>query len=378
MRRLYREQIGKRLRKGDVVGLARHALRYARLRASYALGKPLAGPILGTFITNYSCNLRCKMCDLPLRVPRYKSEGLEPLGTEEIERVLDDFAALGTIGLGFTGGEPLMRKDITTLLARSKTTGMITHLNTNGTFLTPEVLDTVVASTDSVNLSLDGADAATHDAIRGKDGNFQEVLDAAERILAARGTAGVTPRVKLVSVLSNENLDQVDRLIELRREIGADSIDFIPVHDFDTPGSDRERLLPGRNGDDVAARLQELTKTEPIDNSLAHLSLLPRALAGEPSPVRCHAGYNSLVVDLYGRIFPCVPWSNQDRPVGNVRETPLREFWKSGAYAKAREDVKRCRDCYLNCQTELNLLFDPRAPKRPRAARPQADPSAFV
>jgi len=369
VRALFRERLRERLRRGDLPWLARHALRYAAVRLAPRLGRPLAGPILGTLVTNLSCNLRCRMCDLPLRVRAYASEGLAPLDTDETLEVIDDFARLGTLGLGFTGGEPLLRRDIFDLLAHSKRRGMITHLNTNGTGLAaPEAVRLVDLAVDSVNLSLDGATPATHDEIRGCPGNFEAVVTAIATLRRARTDARRrTPRIKIVCVLGPPNLDEAEGLVHLRREIGADCVDFIPMHDFDRPGSERgEPILSPPRGASleraraVAHRLAELRRTEPVENSAAHLSLLPRALAGEPSPLVCRAGYHSLVVDPYGRIFPCVPWSNRDRAVGNVRETPLREIWGSQAFAAHRTRVEACRDCYLNCHTELNLLFNPR------------------
>jgi sulfatase maturation enzyme AslB (radical SAM superfamily) len=97
----------------------------------------------------------------------------------------------------------------------------------------------------------------------------------------------------------------------------------------------------------------------PIENSPRMLALFASTFRGELSPLSCHAGYNSLVVDCYGRIFPCVPYVNWDRPVGDLAKTDLPTFWRSKAYAPAREEIARCRACTLNCQAELNLLFNP-------------------
>lgn len=367
MRQLYREHIAAHLKKGDLPWLARRAARYLGVQLSYRLARPLAGPILGTIVTNYSCNLRCRMCDLPLRVADYGKDGLTHLDTDEMLAVIDGFAALGTLGIGFTGGEPMLRKDLFELLERSRQHRMITHLNTNGTFLDDGAADRIIElGIDSVNLSLDGPDARTHDAIRGKDGNFREVLDAAGRILERRSQTE-RPRVKFVAVLGPDNIDSAEQLVELAATVGVDSVDFIPLHDFDRPGSSRERPRPGSgigdNGEpSIGRRLQKLAAGGKLDNSSAHLELFDRALSGAPSPLRCFAGYNSLVVDGYGRIFPCVPWSNQDRSVGNVRTTPIEAFWKSAAYDEGRAAVRECKACYLNCQTELNLMFQ-RAPR---------------
>ena len=73
MRRQYRQRILEHVRKGELGSLVRRASHYARVLLGRTMGRPLAGPILGTLITNYSCNLRCTMCDLPLRVTRYRA-----------------------------------------------------------------------------------------------------------------------------------------------------------------------------------------------------------------------------------------------------------------------------------------------------------------
>lgn len=374
MRRLYREKILEKLRQGEVGWVVRQASRYLGIRLAPLLGKPLSGPLLGTLITNYSCNLRCVMCDLPLRVSRYGKEGLQPLSTEETLSLIDDFARIGTSGLGFTGGEPMMRKDLFELLARSKRRGMITHLNTNGTFLDREAATRLIhLGVDSVNLSLDGTTESTHDGIRGQKGSFREVVEAARNLEEARKEHPQSRlKLKLVLVLSRDNLAEARSLLDMRRELGADSVDYIPVHDFDQPGSTRSRpgqgktklASPGepdasflREIDDLLADLAARKATDPIDNSLLHLELMRLAFRHRANPTRCSAGFNSCVVDLYGRIFPCVPWSNADRPVGDVRETPLPSFWRSAAYNAQRESVNRCQDCYLNCHSELNLVF---------------------
>jgi MoaA/NifB/PqqE/SkfB family radical SAM enzyme len=366
------------LRRGRLAGLARLGARWSAIHAARILRRPISGPILGTIVTNYSCNLRCRMCDLPLRVGGYARSGLRDLSTDEMLAVVDDFSSLGTIGLGFTGGEPLLRKDLFELLERSKRRGMITHLNSNGSLLDDEAARRIVGlEIDSVNLSLDGATRETHDEIRASRGSFDEVAAAVRRLRTARERApGRLPRIKLVCVLGRRNLSEAERLVERRAELGADAVDFIPLHDFDAPGSNREESILSPLGTpddaeaaDVVRRLAERARTEPIENSGRHLALFPGALRGEPSPLRCLAGYNSLAVDGYGRIFPCVPWSNADRAVGNVREIPLRRFWKSPEYARRRSEVARCRDCVLNCQAELNLLFQLGRPGRTPAER---------
>jgi len=110
--------------------------------------------------------------------------------------------------------------------------------------------------------------------------------------------------------------------------------------------------------DKAVSCLLEQRKPIQIENSPAHLRLFRSSFSGKPCPVRCGAAFNSIAVDCYGFVFPCVPWINWGKPVGVIKEGSLREFWRSAEYQRKRADILSCKDCYLNCQTELNLLFD--------------------
>ena len=56
-------------------------------------------------------------------------------------------------------------------------------------------------------------------------------------------------------------------------------------------------------------------------------------------------------------MFPCVPLSEVDRPLGRVTGATLASFWKSETYSAARRDLAKCRACYWNCHTEMNLAL---------------------
>jgi radical SAM protein with 4Fe4S-binding SPASM domain len=110
------------------------------------------------------------------------------------------------------------------------------------------------------------------------------------------------------------------------------------------------RLVDMRHGGD-----------EFLDNSEAYLSLFPRAFRGEQSPLRCFVGYNHVLVDPYGNVYPCAYFCETGRSAGNVRDTPLHELWSGKTYRELRRTLSACRECYWNCHTEMNLLYQ-RAP----------------
>jgi radical SAM protein with 4Fe4S-binding SPASM domain len=284
-----------------------------------------------------------------------------------MKQVLDEFAALGTTGIGFTGGEPLLRSDIFTLLQHSKARGMITHLNTNGFLLTPDRIQRLLEiGIDSINISVDGATAATHEAARGVPGGFQRILDGIKFLLEERKHIHRRVTVNIVSVISQHNLHEIADLVRLATSQKVDGIGFLPIHGFYNEfEQDRATVMSN-------AQWQETTENKidsliamkqagcPIENSLRYLRLFTRCFRGEPLPIACYAGYNSYVVHCYGDIFPCVPWNNWNRAVQNIKHVSLKDFWFSRDYDRIRKtQVNSCRECYWNCHTEMNLLFHP-------------------
>lgn len=366
MRKQYRDVVRSRLRDGGwsrVLDAGVKVLGQALPRTGQSAP---GGPILGTVILSYACNYRCEFCELPQRSIRRRKQGWEEFDTEGWKSVLRGFAALRTSGVGFTGGEPFLRRDCLELLRYSLSLGLVTHVNTNASLLPDELLREVMAvGLDSVNVSLDGARAETHDRLRGRVGSFDAVTDRLRRMVgerdrvAARG--GRRTRIGITTVLTPDNADQVEELADLAESLGVDSLGFIPMHEYHD-GDELDEVIPERPW---AARMQlaverlETIRRERdiLENSEAYLSLFPRCFAGRPSPLRCHAPETSLVIDCYGHVFPCVPLSEVDRPIGRVTGDELANFWKSRRYAEVRRELAGCRACYWNCHTELNLLW---------------------
>jgi MoaA/NifB/PqqE/SkfB family radical SAM enzyme len=279
-----------------------------------------------------------------------------------MKQILKDFANIGTSGIGFTGGEPLLRKDIFEMLAYTKALGMISHLNTNGSLLDERNIANILeARVDSLNISLDGATAETHDKIRGHRGAFDRAVEAISRVIAVRKRKGAVVRLKTVAVLQKDNIDEAADMVQLAEDLGVDCIEFIPLQPFAVRADHQSCTDPLFLGkvDKVADYLiGPKSKAVRIENSQTHIQLFHRSFSNAESPLTCYAGYNSLAVDCYGEIYPCVPWFNWRRSVGDVRSKDLTSFWYSAEYNRIREEMRSCRKCYLNCQAELNILFN--------------------
>ncbi len=372
MRKQYVDVIRSRLRDGGWTRVLDAGLKALAPLIPFRNGHAESGPILGTVILSYSCNYRCTFCELPQRFVRRRKEGWTEFDTAGWKKVLDGFAALRTVGIGFTGGEPFLRKDCADLLEHSLSLGMVTHVNTNAHLLDDALVDRLAAmGLDSVNVSLDGALAETHDRLRGHRGSFERVTDRIAALARARDRhagKGRRTRIGITSVLTPDNADQVEALVDLTEQLGADSVGFIPMHEFLAEPSiaDVAPLRPWADGmASAVATLQRLKEERTVvENSTAYLALFPRCFSGRPTPVQCRAPETSLVIDAYGRVFPCVPFSEVDRAIGRIDAGDLPAFWKSERYAAERRRLAGCRACYWNCHTEMNLLWEKALPRR--------------
>jgi len=177
------------------------------------------------------CNLRCIHCrataselSSPYDLPLTKALNL-------IKQVSQSSLPI----LVLSGGEPLFRHDIFELAGYATSLGMRVALATNGTLVDPQVARRIVDSgVRRVSISLDGADAATHDAFRGISGAF----DAALRGFRNLRELGMSLQINMT--IARHNAHQLPAVLDLAKEIGADAL-----HTF--------LLVPVGCGVDIAA-----------------------------------------------------------------------------------------------------------------------------
>lgn len=177
------------------------------------------------------CNLRCIHC----RASATELSSPDDLSTEAARNIIDQIAEVSNPILVLSGGEPLFRKDIFELARYGTDKGLRVALATNGTLVTKEVAEKIVNSgVKRVAISLDGADAATHDTFRGIPGAF----DAAITGFLNLKELGMS--VQINTTIARHNAHQLPHVLELARSIGADAL-----HTF--------LLVPVGCGVDIAA-----------------------------------------------------------------------------------------------------------------------------
>jgi MoaA/NifB/PqqE/SkfB family radical SAM enzyme len=182
------------------------------------VGLPPELPVGVKLELTHRCNLKCPFCYTDS--PRHTRAKSIDLGDDEWRRVVADAVATGIVEAVITGGEPLLRRDLTLeLLTTLAAEGIGTTMNTNGWFVDDAVADHLATIRGLlVNISLDGATAELHDGARGGAGSWDRAVAGADRLLA-RGV-----RVRMIHVVTPANASFVEDVLEHAWLLGVGSM----------------------------------------------------------------------------------------------------------------------------------------------------------
>jgi MoaA/NifB/PqqE/SkfB family radical SAM enzyme len=296
-------------------------------------------PFILTHKITSLCNARCKTCDLWKSSSEYKND----LTKEDIFKMLEDARKAGMINYTVWGGEPLLRKELPEILTFAKKNGFITSIITNG-FLLKDIYTELVGIVDYVIVSIDSNDEL-HDEMRGVEGILERAIDGIKLSKKAK--------IKIIinSVINKLNLDKVDGLCELSKELGV-SIVFEPMN-----------VLPEYN-EHLKPTPQELKKAfskiikykkmgYKIGNSIQYLKYFT-----EKKRYTCHMPKCYITIDTDGDIGSCLQGvSTAWKKWGNVKEKSLKNLFESIEYKNFCKGMEKCNRCTFSCVIESSLAY---------------------
>ena len=342
-------------------------------------------PIVVWNITR-ACNLRCIHC--------YNDSGTaaeDELSTEQAKQVLRDLAQFAVPSVLFSGGEPLLRKDLFELLDFAKQLGLRTVISTNGTLITTDIAKTIrQLGVSYVGISLDGI-GEINDRFRAVKGAFDKAVEGIKNCQAA----GV--RIGLRLTLTRRNVQDLDALF-----------DFFERHDIERACF--YHLVPSGRGraistDDltgaqtrkavelILARAAYLKQTGrktdilTVDNHVDGVFIYLKLLAEDPARAESvwqlltwnggglySSGVGIGCIDFHGKVHPDQFWWHYE--LGDVRERPFSRIWTDtsdpllAGLRNRRARIKgRCRLCRFfdacggSLRVRADLYFgDPWAP----------------
>ena len=286
----------------------------------------LVGPLAVHLEIIGACNLTCSHC-FAGTLPRNH----QPLTLTEMDTLFADLAALGSFRLGLTGGEPLLRRDLFDILDAASEHGLHPCLTTNGLLLTEDIARRFgERELVWLNVSLEGPDAASNDAVRGA-GTFDAVLDKL-RLLRRHA------RFTLAFTILRTNAHLVKQCAELAYEVGAHTAVFRPLYPAGT-ALDHLDLMPSFS--QYTRALHELAEMDTPGADLQGLDAFGPQTRAATQPVihtshTCGAGQHVCSISVQGDVNPCSflgPAFNS----GNIRQTPFPILWRTA------EQLRRMR-----------------------------------
>ncbi|MCM2444410.1 pyrroloquinoline quinone biosynthesis protein PqqE (plasmid) [Rahnella aquatilis] len=288
---------------------------------SVNLLKPAVKPPLWLLAElTYRCPLQCPYCSNPLDFAKQEKE----LTTAQWIKVFEEAREMGAVQIGFSGGEPLVRKDLPELIRAARDLGFYTNLITSGIGLTEKKIDAFAeAGLDHIQISFQASDETLNAALAGNAKAFRQKLEMAKAV-KAHGYPMV-----LNFVLHRHNIDQIDKIIDLSIELEADDVELATCQFYGWAQLNREGLLPTREqiarAENVVHQYRE--KMAGTGNLANLLFVTPDYY--EERPKGCMGGWGAIFLSVTpeGMALPC--HSARQLPVEfpSVLENTLQEIW---------------------------------------------------
>jgi len=334
--------------------------------AEFGFNRPIQvhAPFLVVWNFTYNCNLKCKHC--------YSDSGnisKMELSTKEAMNVVDQIANFGVTSLAFSGGEPLMRKDFFEVARHAVEVGLYVSLATNGTLLTEEnVRKLKEIGLHYVEVSLDGANARTHDFFRGQNGAFDQTIQGLKNCMDEK----ICTCIAITG--TKNNLKEIPSVLEMAENMG---INRFTLFNFVPTGRGKDIVASDLSPQEREELLRFFTKKLSEDHKIAILSTTPqlaRVALQSQSPTQndlimplahmeaatisgraksladfiggCGAGRLYCAISPEGNVQPCVFFP---LVVGNLKEERIEDIWFNSSVfrdLRDRENLKgRCSKC---------------------------------
>jgi MoaA/NifB/PqqE/SkfB family radical SAM enzyme len=322
-------------------------------------------PIVIFYVTA-QCNLRCITCSYREALPN-------ELSLDEITSLAGHLRRLGLRHIVYSGGEPLVRRDFREICEVFRNIGVKQSLLTNGLLLYKRA-DEIAGYFTEIIVSVDGADAETHNAVRGVE-SFDTILKGIVPVVQSGAN------VSIRTVLQRRNFRQVEAMVNLARSLGAQRISFLAA-DVQSSAFGRDVHEPAAKDDEVLLTKEETLEFRRIvgevvsshadwfrtgfisqsPEGMFHIVQYYEAMAGQGSFPRntCNAPMVSAVIASNGDLLPCffLP------AFGNIRSNPLDRLLNNMQIRSVRRNVRRytlerCRKCVCTLHVQPHAaLFD--------------------
>jgi MoaA/NifB/PqqE/SkfB family radical SAM enzyme len=318
----------------------RDSVRQTSFAKKFAYARSfLAGRLVHTNLQLlYDCNFSCRICDFHSAPFRDRPR----LSVDDVAVIAQKLATVGPQIISIGGGEPLLHPElarIVAVLAQAHFPVMIC----NGWFVTPQNAAALFAAgMHEISISVDYADPARHDAQRGQTGAFERAIAALKILHQQRRHPW--QRVHMISVVMDDNLDDIERLILLCRELG---ITYLVTLYSDSRGRLERRTVTQDQSDRLLRLKAQYPQFVQLRGYLARFSEAHHA--GGIGP--CYAGKHLCNIDSQGNVTLCIDRLHE--PLANILHDSMAQVTER---LNAAFLGNGCRCCWTSCRGAIETL----------------------
>ncbi|MEJ8756420.1 radical SAM protein [Pontibacter sp. H259] len=293
-------------------------------------------PVLCNYYVTYRCNAKCSFCDIWEKPSPY-------ITLEDVQQNLRDLKKLGVQVIDFTGGEPLLHREIDQMLGMAHDMGFITTLTTNA-MLYPKLAHRLKGKVDMLHFSLDSAHKETHDTGRGV-ACYDFVM---ESIKVAKDLG---ERPDILFTVFKHNLHEIKEVYQTITQPNNLVLILNPAFEYNTVETG-ERLT-----EDELEYLSKFGRRKGVYLNEGFIQLRRDGGNNVNDPV-CKAASTTIVISPENElILPCYHLGTQSFAInGN-----LQALYTS----KAVEDLKKqegrlpaCEGCTINCYMQPSFAVE--------------------
>lgn len=318
-----------------------HSILLRYLGFSWLLKTIPIRPLAADIRVTQNCNSKCIACTW------WKKKPFDELNTGEIIDVLNQLKQLGIEDVRFTGGEPLLRRDIGLLVNEAKSIGFKSiSVATNGILLEKKAKELVDGGVTNLTVSIDGTEQ-TDSLIRGVRIHYRRAKRGIQTLHELVQDRNCKVIVTVLSTLTTMNIEEVPYLIQMCRDLGVNwyfnLLDF--NSDFCKDANTKPLVASDNKKIDHAFDYIEKARLEfPGTVWACHPVIeyarryMKREIKGD---IPCILGYKRIYVGAHGEVYSsCLAMD----PVGNLRKSDLREIVSSPEYRERLEKMYK-REC---------------------------------
>ncbi|WP_449539143.1 pyrroloquinoline quinone biosynthesis protein PqqE [Ferdinandcohnia sp. Marseille-Q9671] len=289
----------------------------------------------------HRCPLHCPYCSNPLEMTLKENE----ISTNDWCRVLSEAEELGVVEVHFSGGEPLVRKDIEDLIQHASSLDMYTNLITSGVGLTEEKATRLKeAGLANVQISFQAGKEKLSDMIGGYKA-FEKKRKAVEAVKRT------DMHLSLNVVLHRLNIDHLDDILSFAHEVGAERLELANTQFYNWALLNRDQLLPSKEQIERASDTYREAKVR-FKKEMEIIWVIPDYYAVTPKPCMGGWGAIALTVAPNGDVLPC-PTAGMIEEITyeNVQARSLHQIWYESDSFNQFRGVEwlpdTCRSCEL-------------------------------